>query len=109
MIDDPTVPKAGKHRDLEPNQIRKSEEAVQKVLTAISHFTNPWRIPDKDKLYSLASGAPVPPEIEADVLRADELGETLKRDFIFRLWPYHYLILQTINNTISHPVSILIC
>ena len=52
------------------------------MLTAISHFTNPWRIPDKDKLYSLASGAPVPPEIEADVLRADELGETLKRDFI---------------------------
>ena len=82
MINDPTIPKAGKHRDLEPSQVRKSEEAVQKVLTAISHFTNPWRVPDKDKLYSLASGAPVPADIEFDVLRADELGKSLKEDLI---------------------------
>ena len=82
MIDDPTVPKAGKHRDLEPAQIKRSEQAVQKVLTAISHFTNPFRISDKQKLYSLASGAPMSAEIEYDVMRAEELGKTLKEDFI---------------------------
>ena len=82
MIDDPTVPKAGKHRDLEPAQVQRSEQAVQKVLTAISHFTNPFRIPDKDKLYSLASGASMSAEIEYDVMRSDALGEKLKQDFI---------------------------
>ncbi len=67
MIDDPEMPKAGKHRELEPAQIKKSEEAVQRVITAIKGFTNPWRIPDKSRLYSLASGAPIDPEVEVDV------------------------------------------
>ena len=79
MIDDTECPKAGKHRGPEVAQIKKSEEAVQK---AIDNFTNPWRIPDKNKLYSLASGAPVPPEVEVDVLRAELLGKSLKEQFI---------------------------
>ena len=81
MIDDPTIPKAGKLRDLEASHIKRSERAVQKVLMAISHFTNPWRVPDKEKLYSLSSGAPVSANIEFDVLRADELGKSLKYEF----------------------------
>ena len=51
-------------------------------MTAISHFTNPWRTPKKEKLFSLASRAPVPAGIEVDVLRADTVGKTLKEDFI---------------------------
>lgn len=47
MIDDPEMPKAGKHRELEPAQTKSSEEAVQSVIAAIKGFTNPWRIPDK--------------------------------------------------------------
>ena len=82
MIDDPDCPKDGKHRDLEAAQVRKSEKAVQKVLTAISHFTNPFRTPNKDRLYSLASGAPMPEDIEMDILRADSVGKALKEDFI---------------------------
>ncbi|KAI4813981.1 hypothetical protein KUCAC02_003199 [Chaenocephalus aceratus] len=62
MIDDPEMPKAGKHRELEPAQIKKSELAVQSVISAINGFTNPWKIPDKSRLYSLASGAPIDPE-----------------------------------------------
>ncbi|KAJ8349354.1 hypothetical protein SKAU_G00244840 [Synaphobranchus kaupii] len=31
MIDDPDCPKAGKHREVEPSQIKKSEEAVQRI------------------------------------------------------------------------------
>ncbi|KAI4821039.1 hypothetical protein KUCAC02_028991 [Chaenocephalus aceratus] len=50
MIDDPEMPKAGKHRELEPAQIKKSELAVQSVISAINGFTNPWRIPDKSRL-----------------------------------------------------------
>ena len=73
MNNDPECPAAGKHRDLDAAQVRKSERAVQNVMTAISHFTNPWRTPNKEKLFSLASGAPVLADAEVDVLRADKL------------------------------------
>ena len=82
MIDDPERPKSGKHRDIEVSQIKKSENAVKKIMEAISHFTNPWRIANKDRLYCLASEAPVSEEIEKDVLRADVLGKDLKKTFI---------------------------
>ena len=51
-------------------------------MTAISHFINPWRTTNKEKLFSLASGAPVPADVEVDVLRSDTVGKTLKEDFI---------------------------
>ena len=82
MIDDPKCPKSGKYRDLKASQIKKSECAVKKVMEAISHFTNPWKIPDKERLCCLSSGAPIPQEIEVDILRADELGKILKSTFI---------------------------
>ncbi|XP_033949403.1 uncharacterized protein [Pseudochaenichthys georgianus] len=82
IIDDPEMPKAGKHRELEPAQIKKSELAVQSVISAINGFTNPWRTPDKSRLYSLASGAPNDPEVEADVLRAEAAGRAAKEQFI---------------------------
>uniref|UniRef100_UPI00358E5A97 uncharacterized protein n=1 Tax=Myxine glutinosa TaxID=7769 RepID=UPI00358E5A97 len=69
MIDDPEMPKAGKHRELEPDPNQKG-------------FTNPWRIPDKNRLYSRASGAPIDPEVEADVLRAEAAGRAAKEQFI---------------------------
>ena len=50
MIDDPEFPKSGKLRDLEACQIKKSECAVKKIMEAISDFTNPWKIADKEKL-----------------------------------------------------------
>ena len=78
MVNDPELPKSGKHRELDRSQIRKSEEAVQKVMAAIHNFTNPWTITNKDRLYSVASGAPVSPEIEADVLDAQRIGKKLK-------------------------------
>ena len=82
MIDDPECPKAGKHRELEAAQIKKSEEAVQRTITAIRSFTDPFSIMDKDRLYSLASGAPSSSKVESDVLRAEALGKELKNDFI---------------------------
>ena len=82
MINDPECPTAGKHRDLDTAQVRKSERAIQNVMTAISYFTNPWRTPNKEKLFSLASGTPVPADVEVDVFQADTVGKTLKEDFI---------------------------
>ena len=51
-------------------------------MTAISHFTNPWRKPSKEKCFSLSYWATVPADVEVDVLRADKVGKTLKGDFI---------------------------
>ena len=59
--------------------------AVQKILSAIKSFTNPWRIVDKTKLYSLSSGYPMSESIEKDILGAETLGRSLRDKFILRL------------------------
>lgn len=82
LIDDPDGPKAGKHRELERAEIKKSEEAVQRTISAIRNFTNPFSVVDKEHLYNLASGAPVSPEVEFDVLRAEAAGKESKDAFI---------------------------
>ena len=82
MIDDPECPKAGKHRELETSHIKKSEAAVQRTMNAIKNFTNPFTIPDKDHLYSLASGAPVSQDVETDVLQAEAIGKLAKEKFV---------------------------
>lgn len=82
LIDDPDCPKAGKHRELEKAEIKKSEDAVQRTISAIRNFTNPFSLVDKDHLYSLASGAPVPSEAEHDVLHAETTGKEAKETFI---------------------------
>jgi hypothetical protein len=82
MIDDPESPKDGKQHELQAAQIRKSEEAVQRTMAAIQSFTNPFTITDKDHLYSIASGAPSSMEVELHVLRAEALGNELKKAFI---------------------------
>ena len=82
MIDEPECPKSGKNCDLEASQIKKSECAIKKVMEAISHFKNPLKISDKERLYCLSSGAPIPQEIEVDILHADVLGKTFKGTFI---------------------------
>ena len=82
LVDDPDHPINGHHRDLEHSEIVKSEEAVQRVLTTIRSFTNPFEIPDKQRLYNLSSGAPVPEEVENDVLQAEEFGRGQRDQFI---------------------------
>ena len=58
--------------------MKKSEDAVQRTISAIRNFTNPFSLVDKDHLYSLASGAPVSQEVELDVLRAEAAGKEAK-------------------------------
>ena len=82
LIDDPDCPKAGKHRELERAEIKRSENAVQRTTSAVRNFTNPFSLVDKDHLYSLASGAPVSSEVELGVLRAEAVGKEAKELFI---------------------------
>ena len=51
-------------------------------MRAICNFTDPFTMPHKDHLYSLASGAPATPEVEFDVLNADAVGKEAKNAFI---------------------------
>ena len=85
IIDDPDCPRAGIHRELEKTEFKKSETAVQRVLDAVRNFTDPFRATDKDKLYSLASGAPVTADVAKDVLQAEAVGKAAKAEFIGRL------------------------
>ena len=82
LIDDPDCPRKGKHRELEKAEIEKSEKAVINVMAAIRNFTNPFEVPDKNKLYNLASGAPVPLDVEIDVMQAEVKGKNQKDAFI---------------------------
>lgn len=85
IIYDPDSPKGGRHRELEKAEIKKGEEAVQRVIAAVKNFTNPFKISAKDRLYSLASGAQVSPDVEAQILQAEAFGKVAKSDFICRL------------------------
>ena len=85
LVDDPECPRARRHRELETAEVKKYEDAVQRVMSAVKNFTNPFAIADKERLYSLASGAPVPLEVEVDVLRAEAVGRAAKADFVRRL------------------------
>ena len=67
---------------MERAEIKKSDETVQRTISAIRNFTNSFFLVDKNHLYSLASGAPVSPEVELDVLLAEEIGKEAKDAFI---------------------------
>ncbi|XP_033987161.1 uncharacterized protein LOC117483109 [Trematomus bernacchii] len=85
LIKDPDCPRAGKHRELEKAEVKKGEEAIQRTIVTIRNFRNPFTISDKDRLYSLASGAPVLMEVEMDVLQAETVDKAAKAEFIKRL------------------------
>ena len=82
LLDDPDVPKERRHQKLHQSHIKKSEAAVLKVVSAIQSFINPWRVPDKNGLYSQASGSPVNIIIENGILGTEDLGTLLTDEFI---------------------------
>ena len=59
---------------MEKAEVKTCEDSVLRVLAAVRNFTNPFTVADKNRLYSLTSSAPVPMEVEMDVLRAEALG-----------------------------------
>ena len=82
VIDDPDIPKAGKHRDLQAYHMRKSEAAVLRTQNVIKDFINPWTIADKENLYCISSGAPCPENATEQILNAEAKGKDLKDKFI---------------------------
>ena len=82
MIDDPDIPKAGKHRELQASEMKKSREAVHRTQCVIKDFINPFTIADKENLYCISSGAPCSIEVQDQVLKADTIGKKLKETFI---------------------------
>ena len=73
---------ATSHKEVRGSQIVKSEQDTCSVLQAISNFTNPFTIEDKDALYCLSFGAPVPQDVESDILMADDIGKKAHREFV---------------------------
>ena len=67
------------------NTLGVGETYVQKVMSAIDGFMDPFNPPpehDPDLLYRISSGKPVPKEVEEDVFRANPAGVRLKEAFI---------------------------
>ena len=81
LICDTDVAKGGRHRELERAEVKKSEAAVQRTVKAIKNFTNPFTIPDKNHLFSIAFGAPASSDVE-DVLLAEAKGRAAKEEFL---------------------------
>ena len=87
MIDDPDNPKSGVHRECEKSHMTRMENAVQAVITAVrSGFKrDPFDLEnglDKQRLYPIHPGRPVPEEAQVVVLRSDALGAELKEAFV---------------------------
>ena len=51
-------------------------------MEALNIFIIPFTIEDKDTLYCPSSGAPVPSNVENDVLMSDEIGKKAHKQFV---------------------------
>ena len=51
-------------------------------MEAINNFINPFTIEDKDTLYCPSSGAPVPSNVDNDILMSDEIGKKAHKQFV---------------------------
>ena len=69
------------NKEVRRSQILKSEQDTCSVRQAISNFTNSFTIEDKDALYCLSSGAPLPSHVENDALM-DEIGKKAHQEFV---------------------------
>lgn len=69
-----------KHKD--PAEWKKDERLVNKFVEAIKSFMNPFDLPGETKLYCLFAAAVTSTDIERYVLRAEQVGEEAKEQFI---------------------------
>ena len=51
--------------------MKKGDKKIQITIDTVNSFMNVFAVSDKDKLYSLSSGAFAPPDITADVMKAE--------------------------------------
>ena len=69
------------HKDLRATEIKRGESFVEKVKEAIQCFTNPFEI-DSNMMHNVVSGAPVPADIEYDLLHAEQIGRKSMDEFV---------------------------
>ena len=55
---------------------------MQQTISSYTNIVNPFTLADKERLYNLESGAPVPQAMAIDVLHAETAGKTTKETFI---------------------------
>ena len=70
------------HKEVRSSQILKSEQDTCYVMEVINNFINPFTIENKDTLYCLSSGAPVPSNVKNDILMSDEIGKKAHKQFV---------------------------
>ena len=71
-----------KRRDLCQIVMLNSKTAVVKTKAAINNFINPFSKEVPNSLTILSSGASVTPDVERDLLRAEETGRAAKEEFV---------------------------
>ena len=70
------------HKEVRCSQILKSEQDKCCVMEAINNFINRFTIKGKDTLYCPSSGAPVPSNVEKDILMSDENGKKAHKQLV---------------------------
>ena len=70
------------YKEVRSLQILKSEQDKCRVMEAINTFINYFTNEDKDTLYCLSSSAPVPSNVENDILMSDEIGKKAHKQFV---------------------------
>ena len=62
--------------------MQKSKKHVEKAMSAIQNFLNPFDVPDKGNLHCISSVAPAPAAVEKDMMAAESIGKQAKEKFI---------------------------
>lgn len=62
------------HKDVNPSEIAKRDDAVKNMATAIQNFVNLFKFPDVDKLHCISSDIPASAEVASDLLSVDKHG-----------------------------------
>ena len=70
------------HKDIKSSYVDKSEKAVTRVVTAFQNFINPFTVSDKQSLYCISSGKPVPDNAAIDLLSIDDHGSKAYDAFV---------------------------
>lgn len=70
------------HRDIQAHEIKRSEQSILKVLDAFEQYVNPFEVENRDNLFCLSSGRPVPKSVEENLLNVDNLGKASYKTFI---------------------------
>ena len=73
---------ADEHKSTKTSEIRRSENEVQKLVSAFGQFMNPFDIDQHDSLFCLSSGKPASDSVEKDLLVYVETGEKATDNFI---------------------------